>query len=186
MGGKEVWGDLGTGLLKIPSTFVVMGLSQYWYLRDRDLLFALERKRCYNVQILSFHIHFCYSWDNFIPSYPFLPRAVQQPHQERNLHRTQQLLKCDWGLPENTTTNAPKHRKEPASCRTQRGSTEQHPRYKEGEIPWSPGQQPHCSGGVRNPILYGSSSSHMLQLPVQGENKGAFNTLSLQDTDRRW
>lgn len=100
-------------LLKIPSTFVVMGLSQYWYLRDRDLLFALERKRCY-VQILSFHIHFCYSWDNFIPSYPFLPRAVQQPHQERTLHRTQQLLnvigdyqKTPQQVPQNTGRSLP-------------------------------------------------------------------------------
>lgn len=137
--------------------------------------------------LLRCHIHFCCSQDNFIPNAPPLPRAVQQLHQERTLHRTKQLLKCDWGQPENTPTNAPKHRKAPTSCRKAAcRSTEQRPRYKEVEIPRRPGQQPHttCSGGVRNSILDSSSSSYML--PTQGENKGAFNTLSLQDTDRRW
>ena len=145
--------------------FVIAGLSQYCDL-ERQLFFILERKRCY-MCILRCHIYFCHSWDNFIPNYPSLHAAVQQLHQDRTLYRRQQLLKCNQGLPENTTTNAPKHRKEPASCRKPAwGSKEQHPRYKQGEILSSPGRQPPtaCPSGFRNPILYGSS--YMLELTV--------------------
>lgn len=100
--------------LQVHFTFVITSLSQYWYLRDRNFAFCFREKKML-CALLRCHIHFCCSWDNFIPNSP-LPTAAQQLHQERTLHRTKQLLKCHRGLSGNTTTNAPIHRKGPPAA----------------------------------------------------------------------
>lgn len=173
--------ERGVGYSWKGTAFVISGLSQYCYLQ-RDMLFILERKRC-SVSILRCHLHLCCSWD-FIPNYSSLHVAV---HQDRTLHRRQQLLKRNQGLPGNTTTNTQNTGRSPPAAESQ-------PEDQKHNIPGTNRVRSHQAQASSHPLRAPvgleipscTAAPTRLSSPYHKESKGAFNTLGLQGTDRRW
>lgn len=80
----------------------------------------------------------------------------------------------------------PKHRKEPTSCRKAQESLRIN--RDTSQVQRVRSHRAQASSHTASPALVGLEIPSWMAAPApaQGENGGAFNTLSLQDTDRRW
>lgn len=152
-------------------------------MRKRGAFYFRRRKRCF-VHRLRFRTDFCHSWDNFIPNSP--PHtAIQQLHQGRALHGRQQPVNC-WDYQRTPQTPGTTGRSPPAAERQQEDQKSNVPGTNRVRSYWAQASSRplHAPVGLEIPSCT-AAPTHLSSLHCK-ESKGAFNTLSLQGTDRRW